>query len=163
MQHVRSSKPYPALIVTFSVLFLPLVVQANSPTYIPLGPKIAPALLQTFLGLTFVTFGIGKLCATKEGKRDQARVFEAAKMRPGIFFVYAAGIIELLLGILLTVGIYIKITASLTAVIMLIAIITKKSKPELRAVNMRYFLALMIISIYIVLSEIDSISLDRLT
>ncbi len=85
---------------------------------------LAPLLLRVALGLMFVRFGLHKL---GRGRADKSAFFDSMGWKPGNYFAFGFGIIELATGVLLVVGLYTQIAALITIIILLGALIIKTS------------------------------------
>ncbi|OHA18992.1 MAG: hypothetical protein A3C08_00635 [Candidatus Taylorbacteria bacterium RIFCSPHIGHO2_02_FULL_47_18] len=102
---------------------------------------LAPFLLRVALGLVFVNFGLHKL---GRGRADKTAFFESLGWKPGEYFAFGFGAIELIAGLLLIVGLYTQIAALVVALILLCALILKKKVPH-GIESSRGFLALLFI------------------
>ena len=88
---------------------------------------LAPTLLRLALGFVFVNFGFTKIGRQKTQKR---LFFETIGFRPGIAYVWAIALIEIVAGLFLIAGFLTQIAALVSAIIVAIAILLKKKHPS---------------------------------
>ncbi len=86
----------------------------------------APTIIRIVAGLAFVWFGYDKLTKGKEAKRV---FFESINLKPGIFFVWFFGLLEIIAGGLLVLGYATQIASIITTLISLGAFLIKQFKP----------------------------------
>ncbi|KKU59147.1 MAG: DoxX family protein [Parcubacteria group bacterium GW2011_GWA2_47_12] len=103
---------------------------------------LAPLLLRLALGLVFVNFGWHKLA---RGRADKTAFFESLGWKPGEYFAFGFGVVELVVGVMLIVGIYTQIAAFVAALISLGALALKRRTTSCGIESTRGFLALLFI------------------
>ncbi|MDP3661381.1 MAG: DoxX family protein [bacterium] len=84
---------------------------------------LAPFLLRVALGLVFINFGWYKL---GKNRAEKAAFFESLGWKPGNYFAFGFGAIELIAGILLVIGLYTQPAALVAALISLGALLLKR-------------------------------------
>lgn len=102
---------------------------------------LAPFILRIALGLVFIRFGLHKLGS---GRADKTTFFESLGWKPGGYFAFGFGAIELIAGLLLVVGLYTQLAALVAALIILGTLILK-SKTANGIESSRGFLALLLV------------------
>lgn len=110
------------------------------PTLLVFG-LFAPFLLRVALGFVFVRFGWHKL---GKGRTEKTAFFESLGWKPGNYFAFSFGIIELAAGVLLLIGLYTQLAALVAALILLGALILKRAH-KTGIESSRGFLALLLI------------------
>ncbi|MFC1756851.1 DoxX family protein [Patescibacteria group bacterium] len=85
--------------------------------------QLAPLIIRVVLALIFLTSGYSKVFKTLT---KTSKIFESMKMRPGKLWVVVIGVMELVSGILLTIGFLTQLVAIVIALIMVGAIVMVK-------------------------------------
>lgn len=118
----------------------------------------APTIIRLALGLTFIWFGYSKL--TKD-RASKIVFFESLKLKPGTFFVWFFGLIEIIAGAFLMLGYAAQIAAIVTSLISLSAFLIKHLKPEsnLKESKLTYLL-LLAISLSLLLTGAGAFAFD---
>lgn len=110
------------------------------PTLLAFG-LLAPFLLRIALGFVFIRFGWHKL---GRGRADKTAFFESLGWKPGNYFAFGFGIIELAAGVLLLIGLYTQL-ATLVAGLIILGALILKNKTANGIESSRGFLALLLI------------------
>jgi putative oxidoreductase len=105
---------------------------------------IAPFLLRITIGLIFTNFGKTKL---GRQKKEKAAFFESIGLRPGLTFVWAIGLIEIITGLLFIVGFLTQIASVIAIIILLTALLLKKKHPESFESSCGYLILCLIVAI----------------
>jgi len=123
--------------------------------------SIASTIMRVVLGIIFLAHGIDKL---QMGLGNVDGYFSSVGV-PG-FLAYVAAILELVGGVLLIVGLFTRYVSALFAIMLIAAIFMMKLSAGLLGgeggAGYELDLSLIVISIYLVLGEGSSLSLDRL-
>lgn len=101
----------------------------------------APLLLRVALGLAFVRFGWHKV---GRGRAEKAAFFDSLGWKPGAYFAFGFGALELAVGTFLLIGLYTQVAALAAALVSLGALVLKK-KPSQGITSSRGFLGLLFI------------------
>jgi len=118
---------------------------------------LAPTLLRLLVGGIFIEFGYSKL--TKD-KNHKIETFEKSGLKPGKFFVWFFGLLEIIIGLGLVFGIYTQCLALIGALVMLGAIYLKKQNPEGCVNTKMYFFILFVILISLILTGAGALAFD---
>ncbi|GAB2546816.1 DoxX family protein [Gracilibacillus alcaliphilus] len=117
-------------------------------------PEIGTLLLRVFLGVTFFIHGLDKF---QGGLATTVSTFES--MGIPVFLTYVVAIIELVGGMLLLLGVGIKIVSFLFAAVMIGSIITTKFEAGFLG-GFELDLALLVISLFMIISKKHLFSMD---
>lgn len=79
----------------------------------------SPFLLRIFLGVILFNFGYSKI---KKEKMEKAEFFERINLKPGIYYVWFFGILEILLGLFLIAGYMTQLSALLSVILLSVVI-----------------------------------------
>jgi putative oxidoreductase len=126
------------------------------PTLLAFG-LIAPFLLRVSVGLVMIEFGYSKI--TKQ-KQDKSSMFESLGMKPGIYYAYAFGLIEIAIGLALVVGIFTQIASLLSAIICTLAILVKRRNGENVKSSFGFLILCLVISLSLIFSGAGFLAFD---
>ncbi len=118
------------------------------PTLLAFG-LLAPFILRICIGLIMLDFGYSKISKLKS---DKTVMFESLGMKPGIYYVYIFGLVEIVAGLALIAGFFTQIASLITFIICLLAILVKRRNSE----NVKSSYTTLILSMMIALSLIFS-------
>ena len=96
------------------------------PSLLFLSP-LAITVLRITAGLIFVYFGWLKLTKDKESKIN---FFETINFKPAIFWLYFVALTEIIVGLLITIGLFTQIASVIASTIMGMSIAIKLTKPS---------------------------------
>ena len=119
--------------------------------------QYAPVLLRLIIGLVFITHGFPKLFV--QGPSGVAGFFGTLGIPLPLFFAWVVSLVEFFGGIALILGVMVRHTSLLMAIIMVVAILTTKLGGGFS--GMRYDLVLLVANLSLVLSGAGPISIEE--
>jgi len=117
----------------------------------------APTILRLLLGVVFLDFGFSKLSKDKAVK---AEFFEKIGFRPGTLYAKIFAGIEILAGTSLVLGLYTQIGAIIAGLILAGTVAIKHKHPDYLPGNARYYFALFIIAVSLLLTGAGAQAID---
>ncbi len=118
---------------------------------------MAPFLLRLFIGIVFIHFGLSKISKERLAKIE---FFEKMGWKPGVVYVWTFGILEMGTGALLVTGLYTQVAALIVTLILALMLIIKKKHPESLQSELKFYLALFIISLSLLLTGAGAYAID---
>jgi uncharacterized membrane protein YphA (DoxX/SURF4 family) len=117
----------------------------------------APLLLRIVTGFVFLRFGWSKLSSDKENK---SAFFESIGWKPGSYFAFGFGVLEIIIGCSLIAGFYTQISALAATLILLGALAIKRKHSEQFESSTGFLFLLLIISISLLVSGAGLFAFD---
>lgn len=126
------------------------------PTLLGFG-ILSPFILRIALGLVMLDFGYSKVT---KSKKEKSSMFESIGLKPGIYYVYAIGTIEILIGLALIIGMSTQLAGLLSAIISILAILIKKRDHEKIKSSFGFLALCLIISLSLILTGAGFMAFD---
>lgn len=126
------------------------------PTLLGFG-ILSPFILRIALGLVMLDFGYSKVTKLKKEKDS---MFESLGLKPGIYYVYAIGILEILIGLALIFGIATQLAGLFSAIISILAILIKKRGHEKIKSSFGFLTLCLVISLSLILTGAGFMAFD---
>lgn len=126
------------------------------PTLLTFG-LFAPFLLRVALGLVFIRFGWHKLGS---GRADKTAFFESLGWKPGSYFAFGFGVIELTAGLLFIVGLYTQLAALVATFIILGTLILKRKTADDIESSTGFLALLLVIALSLLVSGAGFFAFD---
>lgn len=117
----------------------------------------APTILRITAGLILIYFGWLKLSKNKE---SEIKFFEIIKLKPTVFWLWFIALVEIIIGILITIGFLTQISAIIASIIMLASIIIKLWKPFYLPNTVDFYILFFIVFISLIFTGAGGLAFD---
>lgn len=118
---------------------------------------LAPFILRMALGFIFINFGYSKI--TRQ-KAEKTILFESIGLRPGVYYVWIIGLLEIVIGVLLVAGLFTQIAALLAMLILVAAMRLKKTNGGSFESTTGYLFLCFIIALSLIFSGAGFLAFD---
>ena len=114
-------------------------------------------LLRITAGIIFTYFGWLKL--TKD-KKSKIKFFKTIKLNPPLFWLWLVALIEIIAGIMITIGLLTQVASIIASIIMLISIIIKTKKPSALPNTTDFYILFFIVFFVLIFTGAGSFAID---
>ncbi len=117
----------------------------------------AITLLRITAGLIFVYFGYLKLTKDKEVKIN---FFNTIGFKPAIFWLYLIAVVEIVVGLMITVGFLTQIASIIASLIMFASVIIKIIKPSSLPNTTDFYILFFVVFLSLILTGAGAFAFD---